>query len=136
MMTTEQFEAILTEMSNGQSARAACVAAGVTNGTLYRALDADPELAERYAQARTRGHDRMADEMLDIADAREGDVIVDEDGRRIIDNEAVQRAKLRVDTRKWLLSKMAPKKYGERTTLAGDPDAPFMFQISEAEAKL
>ena len=30
------------------------------------------------------------------------------------DNAAVQRARLRVDTRKWLMSKLAPRKYGDR----------------------
>lgn len=60
----------------------------------------------------------MADEIIDIADASEGDVIVDEDGRRLIDNEAVQRARLRVDSRKWLLSKLVPKKYGDKIDLS------------------
>ena len=32
-------------------------------------------------------------------------------------SESVQRSKLRVDTRKWLMSKLAPKKYGEKVDL-------------------
>jgi hypothetical protein len=43
----------------------------------------------------------------------------------------VQRARLQVDTRKWLLSKLAPKKYGERLELTGDPDRPLAIQKIE-----
>jgi len=38
--------------------------------------------------------------------------------------DMVERSKLMIDTRKWLLAKLMPKKYGDRTVLAGDPDAP------------
>ena len=41
-----------------------------------------------------------------------------------VEGDMVDRSKLMIDTRKWLLSKLLPKKYGDRTVLAGDPDAP------------
>jgi hypothetical protein len=34
----------------------------------------------------------------------------------------------RVDTRKWVASKLKPKKFGDRTTLAGDAEAPVVVQ--------
>ena len=37
-----------------------------------------------------------------------------------MNNEAVQRSRLRVDARKWLMSKLMPKKYGEKLELGGD----------------
>jgi hypothetical protein len=37
-----------------------------------------------------------------------------EDGREVVDHDHIQRAKLRVETRKWMLGKMAPKKYGDK----------------------
>ena len=37
-----------------------------------------------------------------------------------VNNEAVQRSRLRVDARKWLMSKLMPKKYGEKLELGGD----------------
>lgn len=63
--------------------------------------------------------DLMAEEILDIADDGTNDWMEKKDDE---DNcigwrengEAVQRSKLRVDTRKWLMSKLAPKKYGEK----------------------
>jgi transposase-like protein len=66
-------------------------------------------IALRYAHAREQGCERMADELIEICDA---DCTVD--GKP--DNALVQQARLRVDTRKWMLSKMLPKKYGDRVT--------------------
>ena len=40
-------------------------------------------------------------------------------------------ARLAVDTRKWIASKVLPKKYGDRQVLAGDPDAP--LQVTKIE---
>jgi hypothetical protein len=37
-----------------------------------------------------------------------------------VDHDHIQRSRLRVDTRKWLLSEMSPKVYGDRLALAGD----------------
>nr|WP_134952469.1 hypothetical protein [Sinorhizobium meliloti] len=59
----------------------------------------------------------LGDEILQIADSQEGDIIKTEDGREIVNHDAIQRAKLRVDTRKWIMSKIAPKKYGDRLDL-------------------
>lgn len=47
------------------------------------------------------------------------------------DTGAVQRNRLRVDSRKWLLSKLAPKKYGDRLTVSGDDDNPVVIQKIE-----
>jgi hypothetical protein len=43
----------------------------------------------------------------------------------------VQKQSLRVDTRKWLLSKMAPKKYGDKLELTGDDKSPLTIQRIE-----
>lgn len=60
----------------------------------------------------------LAEEIMEIADTHDDEVEIIEakDGtKRIrVNNEAVQRAKLRVDTRKWLMSKLSPRKFGDR----------------------
>jgi hypothetical protein len=59
----------------------------------------------------------MADEILEIADDSSNDTKTIHKGGNDIDienTEWVNRSKLRVDSRKWLLSKMMPKKYGEK----------------------
>jgi terminase small subunit-like protein len=59
-------------------------------------------LADRYARARDRQLEAWAEEVLDKADAAS------------TDNGAVNRDRLAVDARKWLLSKLKPEKYGDR----------------------
>lgn len=73
----------------------------------------------KYATAREAGYLKMADELLDIADNAQNDWMDKQFGdrtERVVDNEALGRSKLRVDTRKWLLSKMLPKVYGDKIT--------------------
>jgi hypothetical protein len=71
---------------------------------------------DQYTRARDIGLDMMADDLLDISDDSDQDWVDVEDKngniRRMLDKEAVMRSRLRVDTRKWYLSKMAPKRYG------------------------
>jgi hypothetical protein len=80
-------------------------------------LGEDATLADKYARAKEAQADWMADEMIEIADDGRRDQVVDpETGRISPDHDHISRARLRVDTRKWLASKLRPKKYGERTT--------------------
>jgi hypothetical protein len=59
-----------------------------------------------------------------FADDSHYDMTTDEDGKVIVNLEHIQRDRLRVDVRKWIASKLRPKKYGDRTTVEGDPDKP------------
>lgn len=85
--------------------------------------------AARYARARMVGYQAMADEIVHISDDQSGDVIVDEDGKPRVDHENIQRARLMVDTRKWLLSKVLPKIYGDKVALTDGDGKPFMIQV-------
>lgn len=111
----------------GMSCFKACQAAGVPNSTFMRWVDADAKLAERYAHAREDLIERMANEVLELADS---EVPETGDGKR--DWQAIQQRKLQVDSRKWLLSKLAPKKYGDRLELAGDKENPLQVQTIDA----
>lgn len=102
-------EVVLQGMNGGLSCFKACQAAGVPHNTFLRWVDDDPQLADRYAGARHNLIERMANELLDISDAP---VPTTDSGAT--DSGAVQDKRLRVDTRKWLLSKLAPKKYGDK----------------------
>jgi Bacteriophage Sf6, terminase small subunit-like len=82
------------------------------------------EFGDQYAIVRRLGYKKRADELLEIADNASADWIETENGHRILDNVHVNRARLMIDTRKWLLSKMLPKVYGDHLTVAGDPDQP------------
>jgi hypothetical protein len=75
---------------------------------------ADPIFAGNIARARESGYDHIADDCLSIADDSKNDKVTDEKGQIRTDDEAIQRAKLRVETRLKLLAKWSPKKYGDR----------------------
>lgn len=64
----------------------------------------------RYTRARAIGCERLAEELLLISD----DPCLGPDG--YVDNGAVQRARLMSDNRRWLLSKLLPRQYGDRIT--------------------
>ena len=94
-----------------------------TDRTYYRWLLAHDDLRQLYARARESQMELMAAQILEIADDSSQDTIETPKGARI-NREWVERTRLRVDTRKWLMSKLAPRKYGERITHAGDSDQP------------
>jgi hypothetical protein len=94
--------------------------------------DKHKQFREQYAHAREAGLEQMADEILEIADETSHDTLVTEHGERA-NSEWIQRSKLRVDARKWILSKQLPKKYGERTTLVGDNENPLIPPIDDTE---
>lgn len=66
---------------------------------VMRWLDKFPEFRDQYTRARDLLTEYWANEIVDIADEDDADV---------------NRSRLRVDTRKWLMARMAPKKYGDR----------------------
>lgn len=86
-------------------------------GTFYRRLDADAAFAERYARAKEQLADTIFDECLTIADSQEGDVY-ERDGVEVVNHDAIARAKLRIDTRKWMAGKLRPKVYGDKLDLS------------------
>lgn len=76
-----------------------------------------PELASQYAQARARGYQLLSDEIIAISDETEVEArYQNEDVKLVLDATAVARNRLRIDTRKWMLSKMLPKVYGDKVT--------------------
>lgn len=84
--------------------------------TIYRwLLSKDPELDEfrdKYAVAREIQYQAMSDEIMDIADDGVNDYVLNnsEDGDLCrVNPEAIGRSRLRVDTRKWYMSKVLPK---------------------------
>lgn len=81
----------------------------------------DHPFSEQYARSREIGLLLKAEEIVDISDDGSNDWMEREakDGTKLgwqVNGEAVARSRLRIDTRKWMLSKMLPKLYGEKTT--------------------
>lgn len=79
-----------------------------------------------YAHAKEQQMEMQEEELLEIADDGTNDTYVDEEGKPRVDTDVIQRSRLRVDTRKWLMSKLAPKKYGDKVDVnhGGQTDNP------------
>ena len=89
--------------------------------TFYKWLEEDILKSKQYARACELRSEIIFDEILDIADAFEDDVKEDEDGNKIINNNVINRDRLRIDARKWILSKMNPKKYSDKYQIDTTP---------------
>lgn len=108
------FGYICLQIENGMSLRKAIRSYGMGNDTFYKILNESKENQERYARACEERGEAIFDEIIDIADETGADKYTDENGVERTDNEAIQRSKLRIDARKWMLSKLQPKKYGDK----------------------
>lgn len=119
LYTHEIAETILERLADGEGLIAICRDAGMpSDGAVRHWVESDHDgFATKYTRARARGYERLADEILELSDDSRRDVRVGEDGREIVDHEVVARSRLRVDSRKWLLSKLLPKTYGDKLDL-------------------
>lgn len=111
--------AICTRIADGESLRAICRGDDMPDkATVFRWLSRQEveflAFRDQYARACEVRADTVFEEILEIADDNSRDVTEDEDGNEIVDHDHINRSRLRVDARKWMLGKMQPKKYGER----------------------
>ena len=79
--------------------------------------DFDKEFLNNYTRATQDRADYLVEETITIADDQEDDVYIDDEGVARTNHNVIQRARLRVDTRKWIAGKMKPKKYGDSQLL-------------------
>ena len=102
---------ICRRMAEGESLRSVCRNAGMPSEGAVRGWSHGGRdgFAARRGEARALQQEYWADEIVDLAD-------LDPRDRQV-----------RIDTRKWLMSKLAPRRYGDRLLHAGDLDTP-IFQ--------
>ena len=110
-------DAVFTHMVEGKSVRSFCAnKANPSLTTLYRWLRENPEFRQQYESGLEMRADTHAEQLIEISEDDTGDV---------------QRDRLKVDTRKWLMSRMKPKKYGDKITQehTGKDGAPLNIEI-------
>jgi hypothetical protein len=100
--TERQREQFLRLISEGIIRKIACESIGIPPVVIQQWVRDDEDFAERYKLAREQQAHAWGDEIIEIADAPCSTI------------EQVQHAKLRVEARKWLMGKNAPRHYGER----------------------
>lgn len=135
MFTTELASTICERISDGATQRELCSSDDMPGrSTLQRWIRDNEAFRSQYARAMEARADYWAEELLEIADDGRNDWMTRTYGDQEIDvpnPEVIARSKLRIETRKWLMGKAAPKKYGEKVdvTHKGDADAPPVFTI-------
>lgn len=82
--------------------------------TVMKWLTESEHYARRYTLAMDQRAEAIFEDILDIADDVGQDLVQNADGVMVVNHAVIQRDRLRVDARKWNLSKMNPKKYGDR----------------------
>lgn len=108
---------ICARMADGESLRSICRDDAMPAlSTVFLWVSKHSEFSEQYKLAMASRADAMFEDMIDIADDGRNDYIVNGEGEERFNTEHVQRSRLRLDTRKWMLSKMLPKKYGDKIT--------------------
>lgn len=118
--------AILARLARGETLSSICKSEGMPDrsAVIGWALDPDSKFSQQYARAREIGYHAMADDLLDIADNSTNDYMTrtnsDGDEYQALNPENIQRARLRFDGRKWLLSKALPKIYGDKLEVQTD----------------
>ncbi|NHN85790.1 hypothetical protein GOB93_14230 [Acetobacter musti] len=106
LYTPEIAEEILERLEDGEGLATICRLEGMPSegAVRYWAQTDHDGFAARYAQARARGLEKHSDEIIAIADTAR-------------DTDSASAARVRIDARKWILSKLMPKQYGDRVAL-------------------
>lgn len=138
--TQEKGDLICEKLASGQSLRSICDQAEMpAKATVLRWLRDNEAFRAQYTRAREDQADSIFDEMLEIADDGEFDYETKtrDDGSEYeaVNHDHIQRSKLRIEARKWVLGKMSPKKYGERIDLnhggqKGNPIETLLLEVS------
>lgn len=135
--TQEMADKLCAKLAEGKSLRIICDHddSMPDKATVFRWLRTNAQFCDQYAKAKEEGMEAIADEMMDIADDGLNDWMeVEKNGKKmvVLDREHVDRSKLRIDTRKWILAKIKPKKYGDKidmTTNGKDLPTPILAPL-------
>jgi hypothetical protein len=121
--TQEKGTKIAALIAMGWSAKKICAEDDMPSlQTFFNWLRIEPDFLDLYTRAKEEQADALIEEMLDIADDANGDSKVKS-----------QRDRLRIETRKWLASKLKPKRYGDRMIHAGDESAPIATKMDDRD---
>lgn len=113
-------EAICLRLAEGESLRTICRDEAMPDkSTVLRWVARHDAFRDQYAKAKLEGAEALAEEIFDIADDASNDWMerLDSEGQGVgwqLNGDHVRRSQLRIDVRKWYLSKIMPKKYGEK----------------------
>lgn len=126
--TQELADRICAQLAEGISLRTVCKQEDMPDkASVFRWLRIHQDFCDQYAKAKEESADALVEEIMDIADDGSNDwmeVHEEDNAGYRVNGEAIQRSRLRVDTRKWVASKLKAKKYGDKLAVGGADDMP------------
>ena len=123
-VTYEKFNKVIQLIENeGVSLRNALKQTNLSSETFNDIIINEEDKSKQYAYAREKRADVLFEEILKIASepCKDESVTIHDDGRVVTTKfNNVQDKRLRIDTIKWMLGKMQPKKYGDKLDVTTD----------------
>jgi hypothetical protein len=113
-------DSICDRLSSGESLVQICETEGFPDQrTIFRWLAKDEVFRQNYARARSYWAEAEFERLMQIADTPQEGVKTrtTKDGLEVTTGDMIDHRRLQVDTRKWALARMFPKKYGDATML-------------------
>lgn len=131
-------ERICDRLVEWESLRSICLDEDMpAKGTVLKWVARHKEFEDQYTRAKEHWVEWLVEEIFEIADDTSKDYIywIDEDGNETkrLDSEHIQRSRLRVDTRKWYVWKVKPKKYWDKIAIWWADDLP-PVQVEDVSA--
>lgn len=108
---------------DGMSLRTACKEIGFSRKVFLDIVNNDVERSNQYARAREERHELLLEQIIEIADT-----IPPKDSIT-----AVQRSKVRMEARQWALSKMNPKKFGNKLEVEQNTEQRIVIEMDLGE---
>ena len=123
-------ELIAARLCDGETLTQICRTPGMpSRQCVHQWRMRNPAFDDLYMRARAVGMESMSDDLLTIADDDTGDLLPDGSPN----SAAVQRSRLMVDSRKFLMAKLAPKVYGDRQTVEHTGTVEHAVTLSDRE---
>lgn len=119
-ITDEIMEQIFDSMVRGTSLRKKLRELEIEESAFYKILDMRPDLELAYCRAQIARAELEVESMIDIADSEDDP----------------QRARNRIDTRRWYAAKMRPQKYGDRLELNVNQTIDIGAALNDARSRL
>ena len=123
-------------LAEGRSLNKFCSIEGNPSApAIRRWREENQEFRSQYAQARIDQYYVYADQIIEIADDGVNDSYVDDKGNIRTDHDVVHRSRLRVEARKWLLSKRLPDEFGDSVSAGAQKPEPKTLVFKRGETR-
>tara|TARA_B100000795_G_scaffold165404_1_gene124440 strand:+ start:1292 stop:1756 length:465 start_codon:yes stop_codon:yes gene_type:complete len=122
LYTQKKADQVLARLACGESMRSVSRDKAMPSmTTLFKWLRENVEFTKQYGEAKREAADALFEDIIDIVDNESKEsTMVDGIPSQVASSSSVAHARLRVDARKWVAGKLAPRKYGDKVEIEAD----------------